>query len=85
MRVLYLCESNCGLARIRNDNFPKKKILRFFFFFFLGGGVTWFLGGSEGISHRQKRIEGGIEKNDCQLGGAGGESFEYYRVLREIR
>ena len=71
MRVLYLCESNCGLARIRNDNFPKKKILRFFFFFW-GGGVTWFLGGSEGISHRQKRIEGGIEKNDCQLGGAGG-------------
>ena len=28
MRVLYLCESNCGLATIRNDNFPQKKILK---------------------------------------------------------
>ena len=27
MRVLYLCESNCGLATIRNDDFPQKKIL----------------------------------------------------------
>ena len=28
MRVLYLCESTCGLATIRNDNFPQKKILK---------------------------------------------------------
>ena len=28
MRVLYLCESNCGLATIRNYNFPQKKILK---------------------------------------------------------
>ena len=55
--------------------------------FWGGGGAHGFLGGSEGISHRQKRIEGGIEKNDCQLGGGGGggESFEYNRVHREIR
>ena len=57
MRVLYLCESNCGLATIRNDDFPQKKILKLelseglddYFFFWGGGGVvTWFSGGPEG-------------------------------------
>ena len=38
MRVLYLCESNCGLATIRNDNFPQKKILKLE----LSGEIGWF-------------------------------------------
>ena len=51
MQVLYLCESNCGLATIRNVNFPQKKILKLEL---SGGlddfweGVTWFSGGPEG-------------------------------------
>ena len=54
MRVLYLCESNCGLATIRNDDFPQKKILKLElsggigFFFFLGGGGTMVFRGTGG-------------------------------------
>ena len=56
-----MCESSCGLATIRNDNFLH---LGDWMIFKGGGGSHGFQGNRRGVSHRLKRIKGG---NDSKI------------------